>query len=387
MLNRTLGFFISLSFCVLMVLLGMAQQKSLCIKSKVVEKIDILENQRHSEILSCYLRQESDVNADTLFYHGHLNERIKQIESEIGPEHIRLVILKDRKDYFTQVKQIIFISEDLIQVQGLLEKLMISLKYSSISDSLSRDMIVDLIVFAKTGYRSQLIYSIWPQKSDQFIKYYQNLDSKQKQNILSHPYQYLNQFMNQSSFQYQIHSDEIVYLPRDQRLKSERLKSIFKATEMNLSTQVIAVDDQRLWIMPTKTDIDQRLFHKISGKKLIMEMCGVLPAKYLIPFHKIVEKILIIQNCQNTHIRYTEYFKNGVPGFAHENPQLSFVSIHLPSLFMKTDQVKKIGDVFAELGKKQNEFSVIYQWANTKIEDNGYIVPQAVISGIDSFRL
>lgn len=387
MMNRWLGFFISLSFCVLMILLGISQQKSLCIKSKVVEKIDILENQRHSKILSCYLRQDSDVNADTLYYHGKLNDRIKNIESEIGPEHIRIVILKDRKDYYTQVKQITFISEDLIQVHGLLEKLLISLRFSSISDSLSKDLIVDLIVFAKTGFRSQLIYSIWPQKSDQFIKYYQNLDSHQKQSIISHPYHYLSQFMNQSSFQFQLHSDEIVYLPRDEKVKNDRLSEILKATDLGFSSQVIAVDDQRLWLMPTKTDIDQRLFQKITGKKLIMEICGVLPAEYLIPFHKIVEKILIIQNCQQLNVHYTDYFENGVAGFAAENPQLSFVSIHLPSLFMKTDQVKKIGDVFAELRKKQNEFSVIYQWANTKVEPNGYVVPQAVISGIDSFRL
>ena len=387
MLNHALGFFISLSFCVLMVLLGMTQQKSLCIKSKVVEKIDILENQRHSQMMSCYLRQESDVNADTLFYHGKLTERIKNIESEIGPDHIRIVILKDRKDYYSQVKQIIFISEDLIHVQGLLEKLMISLKFYSLSDSLSKDMIVDLIVFAKTGYRSQLIYSIWPQKSDQFIKFYQSLDSQQKQNILSQPYQFLNQFMNQSSFHYQLHSDEIVYLPRNENVKTDRLNEIFKASHLDSQSQIIAVDDQRLWLMPTKNDIDQRIFQKITGKKLIMEICGVLPAEYLIPFHKVVEKVLIVQNCQQSKIRYSEYFKNGVAGFAQENPQHSFVSLHLPSLFMKTEQVKKIGDVFAELGKKQNEFSVIYQWANTKIEENGYTVPQAVISGIDSFRL
>lgn len=387
MLNRWLGFFISLSFCVLMIMLGLTQQKSLCIKSKVVEKIDIIENQKHSAIFSCFTRQDSDVNADTLYFQAKLNERIKLIESEIGPEHLRLVILKDRKDYYSQVKQIVFISEDLIQVNGLLEKLLLSYRLAEISDSLSKDIILDLIVFAKTGYRAQLIYSIWPQKSDQFIKYYQDLKSNEKDSVLSHPFQYLNQIMNQSDFNYQLNADEIVYLPREDQIKSQRLESLLSATEKSTGSQVIAVDDQRLWLMPTKTDIDQRLFQKITGKKLIMEICGVLPAEYLLPFHKIVEKILIVQNCKQIPVRYDQYFKKGSAGFAIENPQLSFVSIHLPSLFMKTDQVKKIGDVFSELRKKQNEFSIIYQWANTKIESEGYVVPQAVISGIDSYRL
>ncbi|HEY8269835.1 MAG TPA: hypothetical protein VIG33_03040, partial [Pseudobdellovibrionaceae bacterium] len=98
-------------------------QKPACIDSKVVERID-----RGSEsVFRCGLNRHVPFSTYFTKHLSAIEERVQQIEKfteMIAPykASLRLVILKNKPNYFQVSKNLIYVGEPLLETRGHLEK-------------------------------------------------------------------------------------------------------------------------------------------------------------------------------------------------------------------------------------------------------------------------
>lgn len=168
------------TFCVLTLGILYLTQKPLCIDSKVVERID----RGGESVFACGLNRHVPFSS---YFSRHLREierRIRQIENFAGrmapyKTSLRLIILRDKPNYFQVTKNLIFIGEPLLETQGHLEKALLKVWYRENSqnifayDNLLEEVYTDFVLYLIKGQleiedpfrgaRTKIGGSRWPQ--------------------------------------------------------------------------------------------------------------------------------------------------------------------------------------------------------------------------------
>lgn len=98
---------------------------------------------------------------------------------------------------------------------------------------------------------------------------------------------------------------------------------------------LVAQDDHQFWLLPQTQAIEKSGVGSIKAMRGILFNCGPISTHKILQLEGQVQKLLIVDQCQKkTKVDYQSYFKRGAEGFANANKDISFMSIHIPSLRM-----------------------------------------------------
>ncbi len=198
------------TFCILTLGMLYMSRRPLCIDSKVVERID-----RGAEsVFRCSLNRRVPFSA---YFGEHLLtiegrvQRIERFVEAFAPykSSVRLVILKNKPNYFLITRDIIYIGEPLLETRGHLEKALLKIWYREKAqnlfayENLFEEVYTDLMLYLATGdveiedpfrsVRTRLGDSRWPQALKSTQSYCQSPWKN------SEHYQFCSQMQSQDS--------------------------------------------------------------------------------------------------------------------------------------------------------------------------------------------
>lgn len=173
MILRILGislFSALLAYCALYLY---ESRRPLCIDSRVVDRIDRLDQQDMSTVFKCSLRlwtENREYFEDKIL---HLKSRIQSVEAllqEISPfrHSIQIVIVAQQPWFFQVLNHRVYIGENLLKTQGHLERGIIKvwLRERGISSypnrEIAEEVLADFILFLSTGQREILDPELTP---------------------------------------------------------------------------------------------------------------------------------------------------------------------------------------------------------------------------------
>ncbi len=173
--------------------------------------------------------------------------------------------------------------------------------------------------------------------------------------------------------------------------QSSLLESLQKYAKENSQQQIAVRDPHALWILPSGHPLPVDSLSPIKAKRAIVQICGAYNFSYVLGYVKDAEKLLVVSNCgENQKIDYDWYLKGGVEAFSVHNPQVRFVQYHLPSLAMRSLDLKDVKSVeeFLQSQDLNHLATKSLGWRYVSWDQAALAYrPKAVIDGIEWFRV
>lgn len=183
---------------------------------------------------------------------------------------------------------------------------------------------------------------------------------------------------------------DYLFIPQDgMEYTKEFIGGLSKTIEGHPQILTTVFSDDRLQFLPSQDWIDQKLFSNLRAHRAIITTCEVPNYSKLVALAQKAEKVLIVHQCLDVeNLKFSGYLKSGVEGFAQENPQVSFVQLHMPSLLQAW---KGEGENPIPLLMSQNWRSPVFQklgWQSPRWDEKLKIYkPQSAIEAVEAFRL
>lgn len=172
---------------------------------------------------------------------------------------------------------------------------------------------------------------------------------------------------------------------------SEKIISHFQKIQIsNPEFKMALTDSQHVWIMPQASPLPKSSFGKLTADRGVFEKCTGMNFKETLSLAESFQRVLVVGNCRSEAPRsYEGFVKRGAEGFALQNPTLSFVQLHLPSLVIRKEEIAEAPDLFKSL-EKTDELNPVVQalgWQEIRWNKqmNAYS-PRAHLDGIEWFR-
>jgi hypothetical protein len=103
---------------------------------------------------------------------------------------------------------------------------------------------------------------------------------------------------------------------------------------------------------------------KPRARYMVAEFCGAYPWKQLTAADQMTERVLIVQNCEQTKSNdYAPLMRSGIEMFASLNPDMRFALVHLPSL--------KTAQKFSRRSGAKNDVSYANKWKRILDQSRG----------------
>ena len=160
--------------------------------------------------------------------------------------------------------------------------------------------------------------------------------------------------------------------------------------EKNPEFKMALMDSHHVWIMPHGSPLPRNSFGRLTAQRGVFEKCTAMNMKEALILAERFQRVLVVGNCkQDSSRNYEGFVKRGAEGFALQNPTLSFVQLHLPSLIIRKDEIAEAPDLFRAVDINQGDNTVVQAlgWQEIKWNKqmNAYS-PRAYIDGIEWFR-
>lgn len=169
------------------------------------------------------------------------------------------------------------------------------------------------------------------------------------------------------------------------------LNDLRKLAKKNPNKQIAIEDPENIWMLPSMTAISKSHFKAINSDKIVAEHCGDFSMTQVLQFAERTDKLLLVVRCANDkEIDVAGFLTEGARSFAMQNPQVSFVSIHLPSVMMKKVELENTERLITELrsdSEVKKSVAKSLGWQNIEwFQKEKAYAPRANIEGIQLFR-
>lgn len=184
--------------------------------------------------------------------------------------------------------------------------------------------------------------------------------------------------------------DYMIEIPDHVVPQSAFFKDLELAAKNNLGLQVAIKDQQRIWILPSRTALPLTAFDRIKSRQQIFFACTSLKEIKVDSFFNQTEKLMLIKGCdQNRDYHFAKLFESGIKEFIRKNEKLKFVQFHIPSLEMKQKELAHVSNFFELVENRdvnRQEFRTL-GWSQIQWSDEYYAYrPKAEIEAIEFFR-
>ena len=485
-----------LSFGVFILFVLYSSKKSVCIDSRLVDKIDRVSVSSKDQVFSCSANQSITYTSFWREKVQALNDRIRQVEVYLGSfgpvaANLQIIVFENKKGLFREQGPYVYISDEYFHKKGWLERVLIRqwlrTQAATTPWPLVEDLMVENLLYSLVGKSEYPNYEtksenkkmiLWPQQvrsstdicrfskkiTDQlsfclpysedpymdqlqdfvmqsWLSAYENLSFFERQKVLSSLMTWYatsfskeiksienlktsreiisqlvsrlkaNEFFNQSpeGLKFVIEISKLIENKGIERFVVEPLsdlvfvamtekandysfaKNLNKMSTENKNLKIGLIQDKVL--VDVKTGLAQPLSATQSWKtrSLVLFTCEPLTFKAISQYRDRAERLLLIRECEgNAELRFEGYLKTGAKGFALQNPTVSFVHFHIPSLMMKKDQLDDEKDIFKQLmqdTKNKVPLHETFGWRQVEWDkDSQAYQPKAYIDAIDLFR-
>lgn len=187
-------------------------------------------------------------------------------------------------------------------------------------------------------------------------------------------------------------SFDVLYVSQKTLTKDSKvLAHLLKISRSHPQLQLALKDKDNLWMLPSRFPIPLKSFGQIKASRTVVEKCGGYNFSYVMDYSDLTEKLLVVDRCEPTKdILYSRYLLEGAEGFGAENPGISFVQFHLPSLLMKRAELEPVASVFEFIQKRDVENASFkslgwkeVQWS----KDASAYRPKGFVDAIEWFRV
>lgn len=368
-LKRPLG----LSFLLLSIILGaqVGLKKPLCISSKIVNKIDILEAHKISTIYNCtenrkttysdyFFKNSQDIEGQLMSL-----ERILQAFDIMQPISIQIDL--QQKKAFQKKIEGLHLGEDFLQSRAFEKAIFQYLLENKlgIQDQIFYETLADFYI--SDGNFQNPISKIW-------FSYFENMNVFEKQKIKSELAKLLSHETIEnlgSSEKNILNTLKILGLNRSaesqlvQKIKNHtadhvvldliidisKSKHQFEELKLmalkNTSVKIGIKDSKGLKIYPIGKLVSSKIENQIRTNFRVIFLDQSEFEKNLLSYHDNTEKLVIINDSNSDSlIRSEALLKSDIKQFLYWNKQFEFVQIHLPSYRLKAQELSKVKNFF-----------------------------------------
>ncbi len=185
---------------------------------------------------------------------------------------------------------------------------------------------------------------------------------------------------------------DLVYaIDKDIDDKGNLKKSIQEFSRKNEDLKIAIMDNEKVLFYPSGVMLNKKSLKSWKTKHMIYQSCKEMSFNKVSSFVNATTKILLIRSCeQNENRPLQKYYQTGIAGFALQNPETTFVHIHLPSLVLKETELDVEHDIFEQLSKEEVKNAVAQSFGWQQVEWNKQLkayAPKAYVDAIDLFRI
>lgn len=185
--------------------------------------------------------------------------------------------------------------------------------------------------------------------------------------------------------------DLLYHLTKSLETQRDLLNELRTLSRKFPDKQVAVEDAEHLWLLPSMTAIPKNVFKKISADKLVAERCGDFSVAEAMAFEGKADKVLLAVRCdKEDELELSGFLAEGARSFALQNTEVSFVSLHLPSLLLKRGELENTQRLISELRSNSVAKQAVAQslgWQNVEwYQKERAYAPRANIEGIQLFR-
>lgn len=167
-------------------------------------------------------------------------------------------------------------------------------------------------------------------------------------------------------------------------------KELSAAAVKNPDVQIAVKDKKNIWILPSRTALPLTVFNQIQARQIVFMGCDHHNTIHVEQFFKKTEKLMLVNDCNQTiTYDFNSLFQGGIKAFIGKNHKFNFVQLHVPSLEMIRHEIGSSQNFF-ELVKNRDvnkkEFKML-GWSKVQWKkDLQAYRPEAVIDAIEYFR-
>ncbi|GIL17547.1 MAG: hypothetical protein BroJett040_12980 [Oligoflexia bacterium] len=183
---------------------------------------------------------------------------------------------------------------------------------------------------------------------------------------------------------------DYIFIPQDGlEFSKEFTTDLSAAADRRPGLMAALFVGNKLQFLPNLETIDQALFSNIRAHRAVLLSCEVPSHDKLLFLAKKSEKLLVVHQCLELEkLKFNGYFSHGIEGFARENPNVSFIQLHMPSLLQAWHSG---GANPLPLIMSQNWRDPFFQklgWQTPRWDQQLKIYkPQSAIEAVEAYRL
>jgi hypothetical protein len=113
----------------------------------------------------------------------------------------------------------------------------------------------------------------------------------------------------------------------------QQVESLARAALKLKSLTLALMDQNQIYLLPGVEPLQRSLFGKIRAQRVTVVTCGALSLRDLDRYSEITDRLTVIESCEDSpSLNYEGLLQGQIDKFARQNPNVSFVEVHLPSL-------------------------------------------------------
>ncbi len=156
---------------------------------------------------------------------------------------------------------------------------------------------------------------------------------------------WVNEFTSQieaRGFSDQIGEAQLDHLVAFVGINSERHVAGLSKVAAKLTGAAIAITDkEQIYLLPSVEPVKKSLFNKLRASRMTLVNCGGVTLAELDKYSEMTDRLTVVENCdESVEINFEGLVSGEVGRFSLQNPQVSFVEIHLPSLHLALEKRK-----------------------------------------------
>jgi hypothetical protein len=126
------------------------------------------------------------------------------------------------------------------------------------------------------------------------------------------------------------------------RAKSDlQMEALARAALKLKSLTVALLDHDQIYLLPGIDPVQRGLFGKIVAQRVSVIACGALTLSELDSYSDITDRLTVVESCDDSpSLQYEGLMLGQIDKFALQNPTVSFVEVHLPSLHLLLERQK-----------------------------------------------
>jgi hypothetical protein len=420
-------------FCVAIVAFAFVSRKPFCIDSMIVEKVDVLTSEGTERAYSCEARKHLPYSKTVAELIPTLQGKLGVLESWLhfySPQKtkVSITVLDDQQQYFRVHGSEIFLSEELVNKESLIERAIFksiirtTADATVLSDSLVEEVLIDLLYQVSTGKRalsetqvrwpgvlaleneyckanwkigehfqacskgnfsgghlvlrpllslalSQSLEKLSPEERYRFSNsvlsdltqiriaewvpgktleanvqqgYYESVVrvqnivlSFQKSKSLSAEAQRVFDEMGIQlkilGFREEVESSFLDLVILKEKVSQSELEKLSKLAQDLPESSLAIQTPTEIYLLPSTTPLTRGTFGELRSHRSVWFRCGLPDWKEIESSITSYHRVLVIDSCKQETVDLGPYLKEGVQDFALSNPDVGFISIHVPS--------------------------------------------------------